>query len=114
MPHTSRLKFADNKMNVVGTRVKLLRQQLNVKQDGLCARIADVSGGAWVPSWRDIQRIELGSRIVSDYEVLALSAALGTEVIYLLGGSDPSVGATLTLAQNTFNQAVRVQPEPDV
>jgi len=106
MAHTSRLKFVDNKMNVVGPRVKLRRQQMKVKQDGLCAMVADVTGGAWVPTWRDVQRIELGTRMVSDFEVIALAAALEVEIVFLLGGNEIGLSATKLLAQNTFLKAV--------
>lgn len=79
-----RLRTADQRMNLVGTRVQERRKQLQWNQDSLCARIALVTDGAWNPQWRDIVRIEGGTRKVSDLELLALSKALECSAAWLL------------------------------
>ena len=79
-----RLRTADNRMNVVGAQVRERRRLLQWKQDTLCARIALATGGVWNPEWRDIVRIEGGTRKVSDLELLALAKALECTASWLL------------------------------
>jgi transcriptional regulator with XRE-family HTH domain len=80
-----RLRTNDNRMNVVGLRLKERRQELGWNQDKLCARIALGTDGVWNPSWRDIVRIEGGTRKVSDLELLALARAVSVSADWLLG-----------------------------
>lgn len=79
-----RLRTADDRMNIVGARVRERRKGLQWNQDTLCARIALATGGAWNPEWRDIVRIEGGTRKVSDLELLALAKALECSAAWLL------------------------------
>ena len=81
-----RLRTSDGKMNAIGVRVADRRSTLQMTQDVLCARTADLTGGAWAPAWQDISRIENGARIVTDTEVLALSSALQCSPCWLLTG----------------------------
>ena len=81
-----RLRTAEGKMNQIGPRVRERRHELQIGQDELCARIARVTEGAWVPAWQDISRIEHGARLVTDLEILALAQALECSPCWLLTG----------------------------
>ena len=68
--------------NICGKRVREARRRLNLSQENLAARL-QVEG---VIIERDsISRIEIGTRFVADYELLALSRALAVTPEYLLG-----------------------------
>ena len=82
----ARLRTSEGKMNQVGPRVRERRHELGLGQDDLCARIAQATNGAWNPAWQDISRIENGSRLVSDIELLAISKALDCSPCWLLTG----------------------------
>jgi transcriptional regulator with XRE-family HTH domain len=82
---TPRLRTPQNKINQIGPRVSQRRQNLGLKQDELCGRLALETNGKWSPAWQDISRIENGVRIVSDLEVLALAHALECGACWLLG-----------------------------
>ena len=84
MARTSRPRTITGRMNLVGEQVKILREREGLTQDQLCARIADVTQGAWNPTWRDLYRIEAGTRIVSDLEMIALGGALTCEAASLM------------------------------
>lgn len=87
MPRGSpRLRDSEQKMNQLGVRVRDSRRSLKLTQDALCAILARVTDGGWIPSRRDIYRIESGSRIVSDMEILALAEALECPPLWLLTG----------------------------
>jgi hypothetical protein len=62
--------------------------ELKLPQDALCARLADVTDGAWVADRRDIFRIEDGRRSVHDVEMVALAKALEVGVGWLLLGEN--------------------------
>jgi transcriptional regulator with XRE-family HTH domain len=79
-----RLRTNTGQLNQVGPQLKRLRKEKQLTQDHLCGRIADVTQGMWTPQWRDIVRIERGTRIVSDLEIIALSFALNCEVSLLI------------------------------
>jgi len=66
-------------MNLVGERVKAIRRMDGLSQDQLCGRISSITRGLWGPTADDIYRIEAGSRIVSDLEMVAIAAALNRE-----------------------------------
>lgn len=85
---TPRLRNAEGKINQIGVRVRERRQELSLKQDELCARIATLTGGEWNPAWQDLSRIENGARLVSDLEILALARALERSPCWLLTGDD--------------------------
>lgn len=88
MPHGApRLRTADDRQNLCGSRVKALRQQRKLTQDALCARLALITEGQWNPTIFDVYRIESGRRIVSDLELLGISLALECDVYDLLGTS---------------------------
>ena len=97
MPRGSpRLRTAEGKINQIGARVRERRQELELKQDELCARIAAETEGAWNPAWQDLSRIENGSRIVSDLEVLALAHALERSACWLLTGEVVPEASSIT------------------
>mgnify|MGYP000971018152 CR=1 FL=1 len=67
----------DGKNNIVGDRAQKMRIKLGLSQAELAARMQAQGVG--------ISRIELGERIVTDYEALALSKALRVPITWLLG-----------------------------
>ena len=72
----------NGKKNICGKRVKEARQKLNLSQEDLAAKL-QVEG---VNIERDsVSRIEIGTRFVADYELLALCKILGVTPEYLLG-----------------------------
>ncbi|BDI31507.1 hypothetical protein CCAX7_35580 [Capsulimonas corticalis] len=81
-----RLRTQDGKLNQVGLRIHERRTVLAMTQDEFCARIASATEAQWVPAWQDISRIENGSRLVSDLEILALAKALECRPGWLLTG----------------------------
>jgi len=74
----------DGKMNIVGERVKEQRSALNISQTDLAARLQVLNV---VIEQKAISRIELGERLVTDYELLALAQCLNVSVMWLLKGS---------------------------
>lgn len=83
-----RIRTSDGKLNQLAGRVVTRRRALQLGQEDLCGRIAQVTDGVWNPTWRDVQRIERGQRIVSDIEVLILARALDCSPCWLLTGQD--------------------------
>jgi transcriptional regulator with XRE-family HTH domain len=73
-------------MNQIGERLQAVREEQGITQDALCARLASHTNGEWNPGWQDISRIENGSRLVSDLEILALAAVVGCRPAWLLTG----------------------------
>ena len=72
----------NGKKNICGERVHEARRRLKLSQAELAARL-QVAG---VNIERDsVSRIEIGTRFVADYEILALARALGVTTDYLLG-----------------------------
>ena len=72
----------NGRKNICGERVHEARRRLKLSQEQLAARL-QVSG---VNIERDsISRIEIGTRFVADYEIVALSRALEVSPEYLLG-----------------------------
>ncbi len=72
----------NGKKNITGARIKEVRKKLNLTQEDLAARLQ--TRGVVIE--RDsISRIEIGTRFVADYELLALCKALGVKSDYLLG-----------------------------
>ncbi len=67
--------------NLCGDRVREARARLSITQADLAARL-QVAG---VIMERDsVSRIEIGTRFVTDYELLVLSDVLGVSVEWLL------------------------------
>lgn len=85
----ARLRAENGQRNQVAGRVKERRRALKMTQEGLCARLAYVTGGAWVADRQEVVRIEAGGRIVSDVELVALARALDCGACWLLLG-EPS------------------------
>ena len=72
----------NGKKNICGERVHEARRRLKLSQAELAARL-QVAG---VNIERDsVSRIEIGTRFVADYEIVALARALGVTADYLLG-----------------------------
>lgn len=70
------------KKNICGIRVKEARKKLNLSQENLAAKL-QLEG---VILERDsVSRIEIGTRFVADYELLALCKILNVTPSYLLG-----------------------------
>ncbi len=68
--------------NICGKRVKEARKKLNLSQENLAAKL-QLEG---VIIERDsVSRIEIGTRFVADYELLALCKILNVTPEYLLG-----------------------------
>ena len=68
--------------NICGVRVKEARKKLKLSQENLAAKL-QVEG---VNIERDsVSRIEIGTRFVADYEIVALCKILGVTPEYLLG-----------------------------
>lgn len=74
--------ISDGKNNIVGDRAQKMRIKLGLSQAELAARM-QVQGVDIMQ--KGISRIELGERIVTDYEALALSKALRVPITWLLG-----------------------------
>ena len=83
------LRAKDGKKNLVGPRVKLLREREKLSQEGLMAQLQllgmDSERGV-------IKRIENGDRAVSDLEIKLLAQFFHVTYQYLLDGTeeDPS------------------------
>ena len=72
----------NGKKNICGKRVKEARKKLKLSQIDLAARL-QVAG---VIIERDsLSRIEIGTRFVTDYEVVAISKCLNVSPLWLLG-----------------------------
>ena len=68
--------------NICGERVKEARKKLKLSQENLAAKL-QVEG---VNIERDsVSRIEIGTRFVADYELVALCKILNVTPEYLLG-----------------------------
>ena len=72
----------NGKKNISGQRIKEARKRMNLSQENLAARL-QLRG---VIMERDsISRIEIGTRFVTDYELMTLSEILKVSPAYLLG-----------------------------
>ena len=72
----------NGKKNICGKRVKEARKKASLSQENLAARL-QIEG---VVIERDsVSRIELGTRFVADYELVALCKVLNVSPEYLLG-----------------------------
>ena len=69
------------KANLCGRQVRRLRVDLGLSQEQLAARL-QVAGLAL--EQKAVSRIETGSRVVADFELMALAAALNTSPLALL------------------------------
>ena len=73
----------DGKKNIVGERVKAKRENKGLTQEEL-AHAMQREGV--IIEQKAISRIELGQRLVPDYELLVLSKALDVSLEWLLTG----------------------------
>ena len=71
----------DNKCNICGENIHLIRVKKKVTQTDLAARL-QVRGVQL--NQNSICRIEKGKRVVADYELLIIADALGVDVKELL------------------------------
>ena len=72
----------NGKKNICGERIKEARKKMNLSQENLAAKL-QIEG---VIIERDsVSRIEIGTRFVADYELLALCKILKVSPEYLLG-----------------------------
>ena len=71
----------DGRCNISGTRVRAAREKAGISQEQLAGRIQ--LAGLSITQ-KAISRIETGDRVVADYELHYLSAALGVTIDYLL------------------------------
>ena len=72
----------NGKKNICGKRVKEARKRLKMSQTDLAAKL-QLAG---VIIERDsISRIEIGTRFVTDYEIVVLSKCLSVSPTWLLG-----------------------------
>ena len=83
-----RLRARDGKKNRIAGRLKQRRDELGLTYDALAARVADATGGDWNPGEQDVLKIEHGTRMVIDEEIVALSLALSCNPCWLLLGED--------------------------
>lgn len=77
----------EGKANMCGENIKKYRVEQNLSQSDLAARLQTF--GVLIEQ-KAISRMELGDRVVADYELVALSKALGVTVYDLLGLPEPS------------------------
>lgn len=72
----------NGKKNICGKRIREARKKLKLSQELLAARL-QLEG---VIIERDsLSRIEIGTRFVTDYEIVVLSKCLSVSVQWLLG-----------------------------
>lgn len=72
----------EGKANMCGENVKKYRVALKLSQSDLAARLQTMDV---LIEQKAISRIEVGDRVVADYELVALSKALGVSIYDLLG-----------------------------
>lgn len=77
----------EGKANMCGENVKKYRVALKLSQSDLAARLQTMDV---LIEQKAISRIEVGDRVVADYELVALSKALGVSIYDLLGLQEPS------------------------
>ena len=70
------------KKNICGDRIRMARLEKRLSQTDL-ANLLQLQG---VPAERDIiSRMEMGDRLVADYEVVTIAEVLDVPVLWLLG-----------------------------
>ena len=72
----------NGRKNICGARVKEARKKLNLSQENLAAKLQ--LEGVIIERY-SVSRIELGTRFIADYELLALCKILNVSPEYLLG-----------------------------
>ena len=77
-----RIRTPEGKLNGISERVREAREAAALTQTELAARVGSLS--EWNPSREDINRVERGTRIVSDLECSVLALALGCDAAWLI------------------------------
>lgn len=77
-----RLLTLEGKCNICGERVRIARENRNLSQEELAAKI-QLNGHSLTQ--KAISRIETGLRIVPDYEIPLLADALNVDPLWLIG-----------------------------
>lgn len=77
-----RLLVPNGKNNICGDRVRMAREQHGLSQEALAAKI-QLNGHALTQ--KAISRIEMGLRVVPDYEIPLLAEALNVDPLWLIG-----------------------------
>ena len=77
-----RLLTLEGKCNICGERVRIARENRNLSQEELAAKI-QLNGHSLTQ--KAISRIETGLRIVPDYEIPLLADALNVNPLWLIG-----------------------------
>jgi hypothetical protein len=85
MPRAARLKTQDEKMNLIGPRVKQRRIDLELSRDIVCARIQISTNNRWEIDNRDLWKIEAQRRACTDVEMVEIARALEVEAGWLFG-----------------------------
>ncbi len=80
-----RLLTLDGSCNACGSRVRTARERAGLSQEQLAERV-QLSGHALTQ--KAISRIELGTRVVPDFELPLLARALNVSPLWLLGLED--------------------------
>lgn len=76
-------------LNIVGTNVKAARHRMDLTQ----AELAElVQAHGWNAPRSAINKLEMGLRCVTDYELVTLSRVLGVPVGILVRGAPPKMG----------------------
>lgn len=76
-----RLLTLDGKCNICGERVRIARERQGLSQEALAARI-QLNGHSLTQ--KAISRIEMGLRVVPDYEIPLLANALNVDPLWLI------------------------------
>lgn len=77
-----RLLIPNGKYNICGVRVRTAREQQGLSQEALAAKI-QLNGHSLTQ--KAISRIEMGLRVVPDYEIPLLAEALNVDPLWLIG-----------------------------
>lgn len=86
-----RVITGENGRNLVGKRVQERRYALNLSQEQLAGRIADLTDGTLSIDYQVVYRIEAGTRLVTDIEAVILAAILEADLNWLLTGERGAV-----------------------
>lgn len=76
-----KLSLSGDRCNLCGAQVRQRRKELHLSQEALAARLQLM--GLEIQQ-KAISRMETGERIVPDYELPLLAAALETDIVTLL------------------------------
>lgn len=78
----TKLSGENGKASICGERIYKKRREKGYSQNGLAIKLHLIGVNA---TQKTISRIETGSHVVPDYELLYFSKVLGVSVEYLLG-----------------------------